>query len=201
MPACKRPYEPYTDPELIACARRGDPLAFDELAYRFRGGITQVAQQILGSRCMAEDVAQEVLLVAFKRLWQLKDPNKPAAWLYAIARHHALRLASRERGVVPADIPALDAAAALGGATGADASADVMRAAEGEALNAMVDALPYDYRMVVRLRYWEEWPTARIASFLSLPITTVNWRLHHARNRLRECWKTYQSATEETTHE
>ena len=46
-------------------------------------------------------------------------------------------------------------------------------------------ALGGDYQVVLRLRYWEEWSVAQIASFLSLPVTAIKWRLHYGREVLR----------------
>ena len=41
--------------------------------------------------------------------------------------------------------------------------------------------LPPKHQMVLRLRYYEEWPVERIATFLSLSVSTVKWRLHRGR--------------------
>ena len=92
-------YEQCSDQELVTYARQGDLQAFDVLARRFRGGITLVAQQILGFRSLAEDVAQEVLVPGFQKTRQLKDTTKSAVWLYAITRHQALRIALKERTI------------------------------------------------------------------------------------------------------
>jgi DNA-directed RNA polymerase specialized sigma24 family protein len=34
--------------------------------------------------------------------------------------------------------------------------------------------------------YWADMPQKRVAAFLDLPVTTVQWRLHTARKTLRE---------------
>jgi len=39
---------------------------------------------------------------------------------------------------------------------------------------------------VFLLRYEEAWPIARIAEFLALPVTTIQWRLHQARKLLKQ---------------
>src|SRR5438876_3428923 len=90
-------YPQISDEELVLAALLGDLEAFDELVRRFRGAAVLVARQALGSRSAAEDVAQEALLLAFKALPQLEEPSRFAAWLCAITRRRAQRVASRER--------------------------------------------------------------------------------------------------------
>src|SRR5437868_860403 len=82
------------DAELVVMALLGDLEAFDELVRRFRGAVLAVAEGVLGSRA-AEDAAEDGCLLAFKALARLDDRASFPAWLCAIARHRARRLASR----------------------------------------------------------------------------------------------------------
>jgi len=75
---------------LVEAARRGDRKAFDQLDRASRGGI----ERVLRSRGVhrAEDVAdltQEVLIVAWRRLPQLRDPARFKSWVWVIARRVA----------------------------------------------------------------------------------------------------------------
>lgn len=81
---------------LVARARLGSLPAFDRLVRRYRRPVTLLARQILGSPEQAEEVAQEVFLLAFKALPQLQDPARFAAWLGAITRRQARRVSARE---------------------------------------------------------------------------------------------------------
>src|SRR5918912_4046742 len=84
------------DELLVIEAILGDFDAFDELALRYRAAVVRTAQGVVG-REDAEDVAQDALLLAFKALPSIEDPQKFAAWLSTITRHRALRLSERER--------------------------------------------------------------------------------------------------------
>ncbi|MGA9995749.1 MAG: sigma factor, partial [Pyrinomonadaceae bacterium] len=70
------------DDVLVVAAILGDLDAFDELASRYRAAAVRTAQGIVG-RDDAEDVAQESLLLAFKALPSIEEPQKFAAWLGA----------------------------------------------------------------------------------------------------------------------
>ncbi len=78
-----------SDEALVLAALLGDLAAFDEIVRRFRGAVVAVAEQVLDSREVAEEVAQDSLLLAFKALPQLEDLSKFAGWLYAITRDGA----------------------------------------------------------------------------------------------------------------
>ena len=71
----------------------------------------------------------------------------------------------------------------------ADTSADspldlVIRAEQQEAVRALFAHLAPDYEIVLLLFYYEQWPAVRIAAFLSLPLTTIKWRLRYGRKQL-----------------
>jgi RNA polymerase sigma-70 factor (ECF subfamily) len=55
-----------------------------------------------------------------------------------------------------------------------------------EQLHCALNELPEMYRLVLWLRYFEDMPLKRIASFLGVPLTTVKWRLHEAKRMLRK---------------
>jgi len=48
-----------------------------------------------------------------------------------------------------------------------------------------IQSLPADYQAVIELYYWAEMPQQRMAEFLSLPLTTVKWRLRKAKELLK----------------
>jgi RNA polymerase sigma-70 factor (ECF subfamily) len=184
---------PECELELVMAALLGDLGAFDALVRRFRGAIIIVAEETLSNRDHAEDVAQEVFLLAFKALPQLQDPTKFASWLYAIARHRARRVSIQASRVGPVDSSVLDrlilASCVEIGVHPVD---ECVRRAERSYLPELLGQLAPEYRLPLRLRYYEEWPVQRIAEFLMLPITTVKWRLHKGRHLMRELLITRQ---------
>ena len=119
--------------------------------------------------------------MAFRSLFHLREPGKFASWVYAIARYRARRVAQQEQRDLPTD-PSQLPSISNDTATEADFFEGQQRLELTDALIAMNP----DYRTVLLLRYGEQWPIAHIAAFLSLPTTTVNWRLHYARKVLKQ---------------
>src|SRR5436309_8172077 len=83
------------DEVLVIAAILGDLEAFEELVLRYRAAVVRLARTIVGNN-YAEDVAQDALLLAFKALPTIEEPQKFAAWLSAITRHRAFRFNKRE---------------------------------------------------------------------------------------------------------
>ena len=171
------------DEMLAIAAILGDLRSFDALALRYRAAAYRVAQSIAGNE-LAEDAVQESLLLAFKALPSIDEPAKFASWLYAIVRRVALRMSQRSRRERSQRI---DLDEALIEHSEAFARPLAPRDAFEEAwVRAAVDTLDEDHRLILKLRFYDEMPLARIADFLGLPLTTVKWRLHRAKQLLRE---------------
>ena len=170
------------DEVLVVAAIVGDLAAFDELASRYRAAVVRSAQAIVG-RDEAEDVAQDALLLAFKALPSIEDPRKFAAWLQAITRHRAMRLSKRERARKDASIELddllLEKVSALARPFVVDSRLD-------QEMAALLERVPADYALVLRLRFFDEMPLKRIAAFLGVPVSTVKWRVHRGKQLLRE---------------
>jgi RNA polymerase sigma-70 factor (ECF subfamily) len=164
-----------TESTLVDLARIGSPDAFDELVARYRQAAVSQARQIVRHREMAEDVAQDALITAYKALPQLEDSSRFGAWVGAIVRHQASRTSSaREEQAVQLDDLLLQKMPAL------KTPSSLISSVECE-----ISRLEPDLRVVAELYYLEEWSVRQIGEFLGLPNTTVKWRLHESRRFLR----------------
>ncbi|HEY3282274.1 MAG TPA: sigma-70 family RNA polymerase sigma factor [Armatimonadota bacterium] len=174
------------DEELVVWALLGELPAYDELVRRYRGALVRVARQHLECHELAEDVAQEALLQGFRALPQLREPASFGAWLCAIAHRKARRMAqglSRQEPVLASELDQLLL----------DRSPELSRRPEEEAirscevalLRTLLERLPPDNRIVLELRYLDDWPMQQVAGFLSIPLTTAKWRLHYGLKLLR----------------
>jgi RNA polymerase sigma-70 factor (ECF subfamily) len=178
-------YRQLEDEALVRLARLDNPHACDELVRRYRGAVILVAEQILCSREAAEDAAQETFLLAFRALSQLQEAAKFSGWLYTIARHRARRMRWRDRRTESVDQTRLDYLLQWrGGEFAAHPAEEAERNHRRASVRALLAEMPEESQTVLLLHYFEEWPVTRIAEFLSLPLTTVKWRMHQARKRL-----------------
>jgi RNA polymerase sigma-70 factor, ECF subfamily len=169
------------DEILVVAVILGDLAAFDELVLRYRAAVIRTAQMIV-PRDDAEDVAQESLLLAFKALPSLEEPQKFPAWLHAITRRCAIRYSQRTRsqqnGRVALDEAILEKVPALGRPC-------AMLEGEEEMQSAL-DDIPHDYALALRLHFLDGMPLKRIARFLGVSPATVKWRIYRGKILLRD---------------
>jgi RNA polymerase sigma factor (sigma-70 family) len=165
---------------LIARAKQGDLEAFAEVTRRFQHMAFGYALAIVRDLQQAEDVVQEAFVAAWFGLLTLADPAAFPGWLRGIVRHQAHRLL-RQRHLEALPLTAAEAVAT-------EESGPGNRLEQGQRVAAVLDAiarLPAPLREVVTLFYVHDCTQQDIATFLGLPLTTVNNRLHAARTQLK----------------
>ena len=81
---------------LVGQARAGCRSSFDELALQFEPTVFAVVLQRLRNRSEARELTQEVLLQAWQKLPQLREPERFAGWLKQIAVRMSINRAVRQ---------------------------------------------------------------------------------------------------------
>lgn len=174
-----------TDEALVTRFRAGDEAAFETLVRRYEASLRKLAFGYLRDRMLAEDVAQESLLVAYQRIGTLGHAQAFRSWLFRIATNRAydfLRRVARK--------------GEIGGEEGeqrigeleepTDATARLVARDLGRRLAGALAELPEKYRRPLLLKEIEGMTYAEIAELLGWPMGTVQIRIHRARLRLRE---------------
>src|SRR5262249_47182118 len=128
----------------------------------------------------AEDIVQEAFVAAWYGLPSLADPAAFPGWLRGIVRHRAHRVLRRKHLEA---LPLAVARAVADDKPGPDHRVEQRQEASA-VLNA-VAGLPRPLREVVTLFYVHECSQQDIATFLGVPVSTVNNRLHAARAQLK----------------
>jgi RNA polymerase sigma factor (sigma-70 family) len=106
---------------LIALARRGDDSAFDELVRRRQTWLRGLLRRWSGDAQLADDLAQEAFVRAWKNLRRLESPAAFGGWLRQIAlnvwldfaRRRNVPMAALEDGDMAGEPVVLDVAAAI----------------------------------------------------------------------------------------
>src|SRR5688572_33007029 len=87
-----------SDSDLVQAARRGDKRAFVEIVARHQAMVCGIAFGILGDFAASEDAGQEAFLTAWRKIHDLREPERLRGWLGQIARNAALGYLRRKRG-------------------------------------------------------------------------------------------------------
>lgn len=183
-PVAALPVVECADEDLVEAAGRGDRLALEALAERYRGRLFAYAFGILRNRDEAEDVAQETLLRCCGQVSTVRRRASFRVWLFRIAGNLCR---DRRRGPESRNLALDDLDGELAAPAEDLGEAASVRFAVAEA----VSALPLIYRQPVLLHYFEGLSVDETARALGRSQTAVRVQLWRARQRLesalREC--------------
>ena len=140
-----------------------------QAAYRY-------AYRLTGSVQDAEDLTQQVFLVAQEKIGQLRNVGKARAWLFAVLRNCFLKDRQRRRPALAADLT-LNMESVP--------SPPTKEGVDGDRLQNALDQLPDASRLVLVMFYFEQCSYREIAQRLGMPIGTVMSRLARAKDYLR----------------
>jgi RNA polymerase sigma-70 factor, ECF subfamily len=186
-----KPVSEATDAELAGRVAAGEPAAFEALMRRHNRALFRTARAILRDDSEAEDALQEAYLQAYRGIGAFRGDAKLSTWLARIVANEALgrvRKRARRAEIVPLQPGASETEVEQI----ADENMDEMpersaqRAEMRRLLEAQIDSLPEDYRVVFVMRAIEEMSVEETADALEIPQATVRTRLFRARSLLRE---------------
>jgi RNA polymerase sigma factor (sigma-70 family) len=167
------------DAELAQAASQGDKHAFVEIVSRHQAMVCGIALCILGDFAESEDAGQEAFLTAWRKLDDLRNPERLRGWLAQIARNTALEHLRRRRKADP-----LDASVDL---PDESPGPDQLAASKEEAamVRASLEQLPETYRFPLVLYYRENQSVRAVAESLEISENAVKQRLARGREMLR----------------
>ncbi len=167
----EKPVQQEPDLALVEQACNGDTDSFTELCRRYYPAMVAIAHSIIGDRHLAEDAAQQTFAKAVRKMPQLKNKSKFAAWLAVICRNAALDLAhNRERLQSAEDLSMI----------AAESHENDVADAVKEALNK----LSASAREVVFLRYYDGMSYEQISAVLGISEQATNGRLRRAKKKM-----------------
>lgn len=181
-PADQSQVERDRERELIERAKGGDRAAFAALLRDHQDEVFTLARRLVGDSHLASDVAQEVLIRAWRALPKFRGDSKLSTWLYRITVNTAWthkKRAARHQG---SSIDDHTEVAAPMGADHPEVAGEILEL-RGRLRHAL-DRLPDNQREVVVLKDIYGWSHADIAESLGISVTAAKVRLHRARGRL-----------------
>jgi RNA polymerase sigma-70 factor (ECF subfamily) len=175
-----------TRADLVIRARSGDPEAFETLIRAAGDHLLAVARKILRDPDAAEDALQQAVIRAWRRLPQLRDPDRFDAWLYRILVMSCYAEANRARRF-RRDVRDIDTSPNERDFTG--------QVADREALERAFVALTPSHRAVIVLHYFAGLPLNEVARVAGVSHGTARSRLHYALRALRSALEALDRGT------
>ncbi len=165
------------DRDLVEQAQRGDREAFAILA-RTRGDqLFGIARRIVRDVGLAEDAVQQALVIAWRELPRLRDPERFDAWLQRMLVHACYAEARSKRAwissirALPIDGPA--------------APDELASFADRDEVERGFRRLPPEQRAILVLHHYLGLDSNEIGAVLDIPAGTARSRLHYAHRAMR----------------
>lgn len=177
-----------SDEALAEEAKRGSEEAFTLLVGRFERPVYSLLFRILRQADLAEDIAQEAFVKAWRALDRFDTSRKFSSWIFKIAHNSALdHLRKQGIDAVSLDAPIGDGESPL--ALPADPRAEDPLARleardSGRALEQAIADLKPHYREILLLRFQQELSYEEIAEILDVPLGTVKIQIFRGRTEL-----------------
>jgi RNA polymerase sigma-70 factor (ECF subfamily) len=175
--------EDVSNSELVKKSQLGDKSAFEELVKRHQELVFSLSFKLTGNRELANDVAQEAFIRAWKAIGKFRGDSTFGTWIYRITvntawtlrkkakKHNSLNIEDTQEPVVidekkDPELVAINSDLSL-----------VLR----KALNQ----IPLEQRIIVELKNIEGRSHKEIADYLDISVTAAKVRLHRAHQKLR----------------
>ena len=173
-----------SDQEMIKGAINGDAIAFGLLIQRHYDNVYGLAFHYLKNFDDAQDIAQDVFVEVFQNLKHLRDSSKFKAWLHSITLNICKMRLRSHKEMIPLDL--IENEAQLHHSSLSDPLEECEIKELYDSLMKALEFLSENNRLVLRLYYMDGMSYKEIASFLSVPKSTVTGRMHRAMNQLRD---------------
>jgi RNA polymerase sigma-70 factor (ECF subfamily) len=161
----------------------GDNAALASLYRQHHEAVRAFARRLIGNHGLAEDLVHDVFLAAPAAIRRFRHGSGIRTLLFSIAVNkakHYVRAAVRLRSAMGR------LAAEPAASSGAPADEALERKELCSELQAALDRLPIEQRVVMVLCAVEELSAPEVSIIVGAPENTVRTRLFHARRKLRE---------------
>jgi len=183
-------FAPADTGNLLEKARDGDAVAYGEVYRAYATRLIRHAMALCGNRALAEELAQDTLVEAWRCLPRYRGRCQFFTWLCAILLNR-YRNTVRRRRPLPFSAFARQDRSEL--ESGFNQLADheslpdeaAQRREQAALVQQCVQALPAKHQQVIHLRFYVDDSLEGIAAALGCSVGTVKSRLFHALDKLR----------------
>ena len=170
--------------ELVRKSQIGDKAAFEQLVIRHQDLVFSLAYKLTGNREMANDVAQEAFIRAWKAIEKFRGDSTFSTWIYRITVNTAwtLRKKAKKHNTLNID----DTYEPIVIDEKKDPELVAINSDLSSVLINALDKIPIEQRIIVELKNIEGRSHKEIADYLDISVTAAKVRLHRAHQKLRQ---------------
>ena len=167
----------YKETELVRKLKKGDKSSFEELLNLYGNRLIKTCYLILNSRVEAEDAVQETFIRVFKSIHNFNEESSLYTWIYTIALNICRDMLKRRKYASSFEEYMLD--------QGESAEEIVLERINREILRERLSSLPFIYKEVLVLFYFEGLTVKEISHILREKEGTIKSKLSRGRKMLK----------------
>jgi RNA polymerase sigma-70 factor (ECF subfamily) len=175
--------EDVSNSELVKKSQLGDKSAFEELVKRHQDLVFSLSFKLTGNRELANDVAQESFIRAWKAIEKFRGDSTFGTWIYRITVNTAWTLRKKAKKHYSLNIEDTQEPVVI------DEKKDPELVAINSDLSVVLrkalNQIPLEQRIIVELKNIEGRSHKEIADYLDISVTAAKVRLHRAHQKLR----------------
>ncbi len=176
---------------LIEKSKNGDVKAFEDLISGYEKKVFNIVYRIVGDYNDAQDVSQEVFIKAFRAIGNFRGKSSFYTWLYRIAVNECMDAmkARKKTAVLSINAPVGDEDSGIAREIKDDGESLEEKVERNElrsVIEAALNRMPYEHRIMIVLRDVQGFSYEEIAGILKCPSGTVKSRINRARRALKE---------------
>ena len=179
MPAAPDYYSEGPEALVASLAARGDKQAYAALVQRKQSWVRNLMRRCCGNNALADDLSQQVFLQVWRKIRQLKEPEKFSGWIKQLAINVWLQHQRRND-------PLRDAGDTLETQRSRQDSVSI-----GMDLDKALATLPDPVRLCVVLSYYAQMTHHEIAKQTDIQLGTVKSHIRRGSIQLRELLTAY----------
>ena len=172
------------DSDLIKKTLGGDDNSFSLLVNKHKDFVFSMAVRILQNEQLAEEVAQDSFLNAYKSLKTFEGKSKFSTWLYRITYNVAINALKKENRInefisdqEPEDYVSNSSSNQINDST----LDNIVRNDEGKIVRACIAKLPSKFASILTMYHLNQMKYDEISEMTGLPIGTVKSHIHRGR--------------------
>ncbi len=166
----------YNELLVIKC-KQGDSDAFDRLVAKWQRRLWNYAYKVTGSDSASWDIVQETWCGVIKGLRKLDDAGVFGCWIFRILNNKCTDWLRKQQSQTRLNAKLRDRA---------DDDRAPRSNGAADSLEAAIEKLTPDRRILLALRYREDFDIREIAQILGIPEGTAKSRLHRTLEQLRQ---------------
>ncbi len=168
-----------SDQKLIARAMNGSQRAWTKLVRRYEAEVYNHALRMVFSEADAFDLMQEIFLAVFRNLAGFRGDAKFRTWLYRIASNRSIDYLRKKK--LPMSVVELDD---LPGNQQLEQS--LHQSQQNTALFSMMKTLPAEQRILLELKFFQQFTFEEISAQLGISTNTAKTRLYTGLNKMKQ---------------